>query len=215
MVNLNKAPAAIADFGAVAARNLSRVRALVKDYYKNRTKYVDFDNMRHYDDNEYIVTVRSFESVTGLCKLGSGHYSDVYDLDHGRCLKIVKSTDSSYASFVRFIKAEGYKYSCFPKIFYSGNWGGKEVYVIEKMANSYDTESDRRFLADYCRKFFGRDSYPVSRFVKVPQEFEDGLTALKEYFEKSRRTDSLGFDIHADNVMLRENGDPVITDPFS
>lgn len=183
-------------------------------YFENPQDYMDFANMRKWEDNAYIVNKQPLNEVLGIEWLGAGYFSNVYALDDRRAFKVVKDADSSYASFIDFVKKDGRGYSCFPKIFYSGVWAGKQVYIIERMANNTDdNRQDRVFLVDYCRKKANNEQFKPSRFFTIPDEFRDGVEALIRYFRNSNG--DLTLDIHADNIMFRPNGEPVITDPFS
>lgn len=183
-------------------------------YHKNPQDYLDLGSMRQWDGNTVLIEKKPIQDVLGLEFLGSGYYSNVYAIDDRRALKVVKGTDNSYASFVKFIKEQGNAFTCFPKIYYSGKWADKEIYIIERLIDNTDeNRQDRVLLSDYCRRRAESNNSFISRFVAFPQEFVQGVEALVQYFRSS--DGELTLDIHADNVMLRHNGDPVITDPFS
>lgn len=190
------------------------IRKRMIDYYKNPAQFIDETSIRIYGNcGEF--RIKPLSEVIGADHLGSGAFGDVYRVGN-KALKIIKEEDQSYASFVRFIRTEGHKYSCFPKIFYSGTWGNKTVYIIELMEQtSDDNEAERQFISDKAREIFRykKGSKP-NRFCKLPEDFSAGILALREYYDKYREKDNLGEDMHRGNVMIKEDGTPVITDPF-
>lgn len=205
-------------------KGLSAIRKTVIEYLTNPQKFADMSapakmgKMWRDNDNgesEQVATItfycRSFEEVTGLKKLGSGHYSDVYALDETRVLKIVKQGDSGYRRFVNTIR--GVKNIFLPKIYYSGEWAGKQVYILERLSNvpGADKENgldyDSRDLKDSFRaalRSVGRGG--SNPFMVASPE----LVAVAKIMSEG----NFDNDLHGDNIMFR--GDtPVITDPCS
>lgn len=122
------------------------IRRRMVHYYENLSDYIDKDSMV-IDEHRAFFNIKPIEKVLNVKKLGEGYYSNVYQVGD-KALKIVKNEDRAYASFIRFLEEEGHKYSCFPKVFYSGIWAGKAVYIIELMEVSEEDEenSERQFL---------------------------------------------------------------------
>lgn len=205
---------------AAEPAGIANVKALYIDYKRNPRNYLDMEKPAYEDDDSVTFRRKALPDVIGLECLGRGAYSTAFAIDERKVLKITRREDNGYESFIRFLKAEGRKYSAFPKVYYSGEWEGDKVYIIERMETISDSNlADRDFLAQYCRDFMDRrNSTQVSRFVNVPEDFNLALAALKNWYRESRRSrseESIYFDLHNENVMIRPNGQPVITDPFS
>lgn len=198
---------------------IAAVKDLYIDYKRNPRNYLDLESPAYEDEDSVTYRRKALADVIGLECLGKGAYSTAFALDDRKVLKITRREDRGYESFIRFIKSEGRKFSAFPKVYYANEWEGDKVYIIERMETiSDDNQADRDFLANYCRDFMDRhNSTIVSRFVNIPEDFNAGLAALKNWYRESRRqsSESIYFDLHNENVMVRPNGQPVITDPFS
>lgn len=213
----------------------AQLKAAVKDYYENPEKYVDFTNLRHYGGNQYIVEIKPLKEVLGLEFLGKGNFSSVFALNDTRVLKIVcnQTEDESYKAFAQFCKTDTSGY--FPTVHYSGNWGGRDVYILEKLETFSDVDGSMvasfvcdtfRALAACERKKQGKlerwesadeIEYPKpSSFVPAfNSELIKALENLAQFFELSKNNGiNCSADIHSGNVMSR-NGHIVITDPFS
>ena len=150
--------------------------------------------------NTYVVEGQPLSEAIGLELLGSGHFSKVYAIDETRVLKVVYKNDSGYARFVSVIR--GSKNPHFPKIFYSGVWGGKQVYILERL------QSEAKTLNEDAGSAF-RDLMQMSEnpFVTFATDF------LAEA-SKILRENNLLNDFHSQNLMWR--GDiPVVSDPSS
>lgn len=199
--------------------SIAAIKALYTDYIYNPRKYLDMENPAYEDEDSVTYRRKNLADVIGLECLGKGAYSTAFALNDRKVLKITRREDRGYESFIRFIKSEGRKFPAFPKVYYTSEWEGDKVYIIERMETiSDDNQADRDFLANYCRDFMNcHNSTMVSRFVNVPEDFNAGLVALKNWYRESRdsRNENFYFDLHSQNVMVRPNGQPVIIDPFS
>jgi hypothetical protein len=184
---------------------LSSIRAAVIDYYKNPAKYMDMSTLRPHYDGSYIVDGKSFAEVSGLEKLGNGAYADVYAIDDARALKIVKKKDTGYARFVQ-ICLNNPSNPHLPKIYYQGEWGGKQVYVMERLKMEADRDkcnswgesgikSDFRAAINYgsANPFFAHANEHIAMLAKLAKEHNWN-------------------DMHDGNIMFRGNT-PVVTDP--
>lgn len=172
----------------------------VSDYFRNPTQYIDMSTLQHNYNEIYNVCVQNLETVAGLKRLGSGHYSKVYGIDDNHVLKIVNDSDEGYASFVKNVR--GIDNPHFPKIYYSGVWGGKQVYILERLTpkpkTEYGYETIGRIRSMFCEE---QEENP---FVTVAHSIREASKILL----KNR----LVTDLHGDNMMWR--GDcPVVTDP--
>ncbi len=201
---------------------IETLKAIYEDYKDNPRKYMDMEKPVYEDEDNITFARKPLHEVMGLERLGSGAYSIVYALDDRKVLKIVRDEDQGYASFVRFIQSKGRKFSAFPKVYYVSEWAGHAVYVLERMETpSEENEIDRRFLVELVQNCVGRSARKgrkLSRFLNIPADFMEAMEALNDwYLANSRNQDdySFGLDIHSENVLIRADGSPVITDPFS
>jgi len=192
---------------------LSNLKAKFIEYYENPADYIDLDSVKFYGTNGEF-SILPLEKAIGLKKLGEGHYSTVYEYN-GKAVKVVKSVDEGYEVFIDFLKEEGYKYSIFPKFYYSGTWAEKKVYFIELFPQSTQEDSaERRLLADIVAQAIRDDSNKISnnRFLNVPADFMDGIAALRKFYKENCR--GISFDMHLDNIIINSQGQPIIIDPF-
>lgn len=187
----SKVKKAVKGTGAIA-----KAREAVISYYKNPGKHIDLSNMRDYGDGEYIVKVKTFEKVSGMKKLGSGCYSEVFEIDENRVLKIVNTTDSGYARFVALCKKNRHN-PHLPKILYSGQWGGKQIYILERLTED-----------PYCDD----NSYFRQAIREAHNPFMTHATPEIAEIARILKDNNMTNDIHNGNVMFR-NGVPVVTDP--
>lgn len=120
---------------------LSKLRRIFVAFYKNPQDFLDMSTLTYQYGQEngtiYEVRGRSFEDVTGLKRLGSGAYADVYAIDENRVLKVIKSEDSGYARFVEQVVRKLPDNPYLPKIFYQGVWADKQVYILERLSETY------------------------------------------------------------------------------
>lgn len=131
--------------------------------------------------------------------LGGGCYAHVFSLDEKTVLKVIKSYDSGYE---RFVKKARRSWSPFlPKIYYSGKWGTARVFILERLEQREDEETDALVTAI---EFIAANG-PVSRWLICPDE---KLVNVVEYLKE----DDCVNDIHAGNILWRGE-QPVITDP--
>jgi hypothetical protein len=201
---------------------IETLKAIYEDYKANPRKFMDMENPVYEDEDNITFARKPLHEVMGLERLGSGVYSVVYALDDRKVLKIVKDEDQGYASFVKFIQSRGRKFSAFPKVYYSGEWAGHAVYILERMETPSDeNEVDRLFLVELVQNYVGRrgrKGHKPSRFLSIPADFVEAMEALNEWYKENnsnRDAYSFGLDIHSENVLIRPNGQPVVTDPFS
>lgn len=195
-------------------KTLSAIRKAVIDYYANPGKYLDMSTLRHMYDDSYTVKGKTFEEVSGLTKLGSGHYSDVYDVNEKFVLKIVKESDTGYARFANLCLSKPDN-PYLPKIYHRGIWGTKEVYVIERLEPSLP--------ADYNIPGFEPDCW-TSKECYIRGLINSALCEARNNPFLAIMDENLKMiadalkgrinDLHSDNIMFRGTT-PVITDPTS
>lgn len=190
---------------------LTEIRRLVTDYYENPAKFIDWATKQ--DDTRYDRKVdsyvpevkflmRSFEDATGLTKLGNGHYSDVYAIDETRVLKIVKSSDVGYERYANFCRDK--KNPHLPRIFYSSTWGGKRVYVLERLSVRPETRDHSETYSAFYAAL--RTNGKENPFMTLAKHVAEIAAFLEEH--------QFANDIRSDNILYR--GDvPVVTDPCS
>ena len=188
---------------------LEPIKAKIVDYFENPQKYLDFNTLqKSYEwdstDRTHSIELQTLAKATGLKHLGAGNYSDVYDMADGSVLKIVKSTDSGFARFVRAIRPLNNPH--FPYILYAGVWGGKQVYILEKLAALPPgvANGDYSELHSKAQEAFRIAGNPFLSYLNPDMaEAAECLAA-----------NNLVTDLHGDNLMWR--GDtPIVTDPCS
>ena len=181
---------------------LCEIRAKLIEYETADFKsLIDLDNLEPYGRDSFIVRKKPFEAFAGIERLGEGCYSNVYALDDKRALKVVKGRDDGYARFIDRIKSHPHNIHL-PKVYYSGVWGDKTVYVIERLTNG-DEDVKRMFISLVEQGAGGK--------ANTPNPY---ITVAPSIFEVAQILSDLCNDLHSGNVMFR--GDcPVVTDPTS
>lgn len=194
---------------------LQALKEAVTDYYKNPNKSLDMDSGVMESELFYESGVgyhpgmkfrfKSLEQMLGIEKLGRGHYSDVYAIDDKRALKIVKRGDTGYARFVHDVVRKDPSNPYLPKVYYSGEWGGKTVYILERLSSEPETGDGDEIFSEF--KAALRLAKSASKFITIA---DDNLRRAGQMLLDN----DLLSDLHSDNLMFR--GDvPVITDPAS
>lgn len=177
------------------------VRDRYSEWKKNPGAFIDMSTLEERGDGTFIVKSSAFK------QLGSGMYSDVYEIDDKHVLKVVKRYDSGYANFVSIVAAHPNN-PHFPKILFDGEWEGKQVYILERLSDQASGSWAHRELARIVQKLArgNADEYlsgdnPYIR-VSLPQSLKDAAKAIENCCS----------DLHSGNIMWR--GDVlVITDP--
>lgn len=145
----------------------------------------------------YVVCKRSCQCPTEeLDLLGQGNWSRVYALDDRRALKIARQDDGyrRFAAFAAMNKGNPH----LPVIHYAGVWGDKDVYVLERL-DRVDTELADQFceaVKNALNPFLTLTSPAMAEIAKLMNE------------------QNLLNDLCPRNVMRREDGTIVITDPY-
>lgn len=222
-----------------AARRIASLRKQVVDYFKNPHKHIDLSDIEHYDDDRFIVRMTPLDQIMGLEHLGSGCYADVYALDDQRVLKVIKKEDSGYQRYVDLIRKHPNN-PHFPKVFYQGKWGQKQVYILERLSAEPVTEETKRQEAEDAAWQERYDAACHDERRRMRRERDNNYRVnldrnLNSYFRNAIRSQSdnpymgfatpeiaevarlfkehnIGNDLHAGNLMFRGET-PVVTDP--
>lgn len=143
--------------------------------------------------------LRDFKNMFGLTLLGEGSFSSVYALDEKRALKIVRATDPGYRRFVdKCLANKGHPY--LPKIYWRGQWGSRDVYIMERLQPPHRNNLKRYALIEALRIDTGNNPY-LKIEVTCPH-----LRSLREILKDQMN------DLHGGNVLSRADGTPVVTD---
>lgn len=197
---------------------LSKIRALVVKYSEKPHKFVigepkwdyNYSPPRMYQDMKPLPEILEAE---GFAHLGSGEYAWVFDLGDGkRVVKVVKHEDEAYRKYAEYCKSSE-KSSIKPRILFSGKWGRFDVYILEKLIP--DERKARAVSAVYNML---RDGFYGYTADDTDQDFLVGLVDAKigkSLAELIKGLQGKGCtDMHSGNIMFRENGELVITDPI-
>lgn len=198
---------------------LSKIRALVVKYSEKPEKFMSGEKTidHDYDPPRMYMTIKPLKEVlkeAGFPFLGRGNYSWVFDLGDGkRVVKVVKCEDEAYTKYADYCKSSE-KASIKPKIHYSGTWGRYQIFVLEKLIEDEQkaravaavVEMLRSHTLGYQREHTDQ-AYLMSLVdKKIGQPVVDLLREIQKF--------QCSFDIHCGNIMFRENGELVITDPL-
>ncbi len=182
---------------------LGEARAAVENYYSGDMKrHIIFDTLRHDYDDRWVCELATFEAVSGMKLLGEGMYAKVYALGPNKVLKIIQNSDDGYARFAEKCKEmKGNPY--LPRILWTGVWGGKRVYILERLSmeapEGIDTYDTKDYFAQALRSRSSRNPF------LVPNK---ELLAVITLLQQSGWTS----DLHHGNIMFR-GATPVVTDP--
>lgn len=203
-------------------RSVQSIMHDVRDYLNNIQKFIDYSKPIRHRHGEITFACPSMADALGLEYLNGGHYSDVYRVSDKYVLKVNKAQhengDNGYASFVRFMWAEGHKYSCFPAIYAEEKSGKRGIYLLENLSDRNGDDdggySEKSFLASIAYKIV-MGEHGCLKYLNLPDNFKAGLMALAAFYNNENRTGYLSTDFKADNMMFRPStGQVVITDPF-
>ena len=172
---------------------------------------------RYFDDR---IILEDNLKALGWYEVGTGAFSIVFAnaKKSSYVLKLNKQPDPGYEQYVNLIHDHPNKY--YPhisdkKLLKAGEQNFY-VYLIEKLQpyGAYaDSRSDalEKIIANYKSNI--RDIFPegVPDFILNNNELMEALKWLRIYSRKF----GFSIDIHGENIMQRENGDLVITDPYS
>lgn len=150
-----------------------------------------------------------------LIELGSGLYSSVYSAPKSdRVIKVCRGPHDSWPDYVIWATKNGYAGTLAPKIYSMHFIENGYVATMERL-NPIDTNNDLGIKADqdwhdYCRQ---RRTNTVS---KNNAGLHDFITKIREVFSGSHGSCAVnGLDLHPANVMVRNDGSLVITDPVT
>lgn len=145
------------------------------------------------------VAYHTSNPIHSLTMLGEGSFAKVYALDEDRVLKVcTPGSDLKYGEYVALIKGRTNKHM--PRIYYTGKWGDKNVYVMERL---HPNLTDDMSLQNLIHSFKSlRDVVEI----KDPETKE-----LVELLVDNNLTD----DCYGRNIMKRADGTSVVTDPVA
>ena len=192
-----------------APRGLSALRKAFIDWHTNPGKFLDLTSIEPYSDGQVIVKCQSMETVCGIERIGSGAYSIVYAIDDKRVIKVVRGTDSGYARFIDAVRRNRNN-PHLPKVYYSGVWAGKTIYILERLTERPETPMPGRYGDCKANEYFRAaitQRPSENPFIRLASRYlEQVANLLREINTRG------GLDLHSANVMFR--GDvPVVTDP--
>lgn len=121
----------------MGSSRLSQLRRDFIDYHENPARFLDMSTLapydRHGDQAVFTVRGKSFGEACGLQALGSGLYATAYAIDEKRVLKVISQRDDAYERYVNNVVRKLRNNPYVPRIYYSGTWGPKTVYIMERL----------------------------------------------------------------------------------
>lgn len=145
-----------------------------------------------------------------LKPLGSGIYSTVYDLGDGRVVKRSSTIDGCYHYLKWVITTIAWRrHSCCPRVhsLTIDNENGGYWAVMEKLNPlSFEDREDWNYNKQHRYRF--------ERLLRCPDLIPDTPIGLMLCEYQTTRGYLGCSDLHGDNVMLRDDGTLVATDPF-
>lgn len=145
--------------------------------------------------------------IQGLKSDGHGANGYVYNLNKSRVFKVFDKDDTGYLDFLKLMKKfKGKKH--FPRVYDFYPTKDEYIVVLERLQEyknkdglwDYTTEAESVGYGDAdSGLWYGYFSKSFDKYLKV---LEDNFTKGVEW------------DLHANNIMQREDGTPVIIDPW-
>lgn len=191
----------------------SRLKARFTEYQRDPKQFIDWDNGQ-VEGNRYFAPMHKLTSVCDITYLGCGSFSSVYVIneDPRFVLKVVNNRDDEYARFVRFINTEAAPNPYYPRVFYESNWGGKQVYILERLysPDPYLDRKNYQLIQQFIDALSALSNVsrqnPFYTYLAEPYIY----SAVQELSERGMLWDCTG-----ENVLMRFDGTPVISDPCS
>lgn len=160
-----------------------------------RRKFEEFIS-REFDETIPLYLRHTMQDYLGLRKLGEGNFSNVFALGKKFVLKIVKNRDEGYRQFAEICMKNRNKH--LPRVLYKGRWNDRDVYVMERLT-SRTRGNGRQYLMEAIKMAL------TNPYISVADANVKEVATLL-----AGKTN----DLRLDNVMAREDGTPVITDPY-
>jgi len=158
--------------------------------------------------------------------LKKGRYGCVYsNRATGTIIKVGDADNNEgYLAYLRLAR-QNQDNPFFPQIHYAALFAdgdGGERYFVVKMEKLIEGKNylKRRLhmpgwwrVSQFIQKSAMKEGYELDNFLgqQTPTTLKDYMWILKQAF----RGNSFKWDIHGDNMMMRENGQLVITDPWA
>lgn len=171
--------------------------------------------------------VKEIVEILGGDRTGSGIYGQAYKIGDDEIIKVF-SDDRAYKYYLDAItKMEDNPYV--PQIGYilQVTDEHRDVWYLVSMERlrHYDAvpaKVRKQFhnFRDFVREFVGDDrDFETTNITDVPRELveaavPDTLLMVMDVIKEGHDAKGMGFDLHTGNVMIRSNGDFVITDPL-
>ena len=178
---------------------------------------------------------REAERIAGskLRILGTGVDAHVYEHPEyrSRAIKVVDSGDRCWETWLEVSEhVSGKARKHVPKVFSSAwmkGWGGRSIHFMERLETTYKDASDS--MRD---KAYRRDPVAFAVLAGHVPTMRSDMSAFKLHYgddpgagldfhshPMNELMDAVyaicTFDLHAGNIMLRRNGDLVVTDPVA
>lgn len=145
--------------------------------------------------------------LKGLKYSGHGVHGIVYNINKSKVFKAFDKADRGYLNFLKVIKKFKDKRH-FPRVYDFFETKDYHIVVLERLEEYHNKEglwdhTDRAEFAGYVdtdsglwREYFNKS---FDKYLKV---LEDNMP------------NTVGWDLHANNIMQRKDGTPVIIDPW-
>ena len=168
--------------------------------------------------------VKEILSVLHAREIGSGAFATAYSVGKDEIIKVFER-DRGYLYFLKAISKTKKQNSFLPQInsVLRVKNGQKVVYMVsmERLKSYFKLKSDSKRKTEFSNfmNFLSKSVDPD--FKVIPDEIvrsvlpEELIKVVKIVVRGSKlKTIDLGCDLHSGNVMIRANGDFVITDPL-
>lgn len=148
----------------------------------------------------------------GFKIIGSGMYARVFAIPNSDDKVIKVARNDAWPDYIKWATEHGYAGKFAPKVYSLKFKDGFYIAVMEKLATTMDyleTVSTRNEQSRMFRTYIQRSIFdpPVKKTKNTPVdlvEFMDNLMDAR-----------LANDLHASNIMVRNDGQIVVTDPTS
>lgn len=159
-----------------------------------------------------------FKDFTGVTSISSGLYASVYPMEGNRVLRVFDS-DDGWLVWYKFIKTCGHTLSeetqkLLPAIYNTYTLGKHEytTFLAVELEKLYEFDMYKDIQANIVFSMLD-SSTSSSGYSKeecyTVEELEESVNELIAHPACPYFT-----DVHAGNIMRRDNGEPVITDPI-
>lgn len=182
--------------------------------YKNKPEYQVFKNpptnISNFADAELTAIAKKLDEIGyKQYKLGSGYYAQVYARPQDNYVVKIFRPDEGYQTFLEYIRKNANN-PYVPKL------KGK----IIKLPNGYSLvriEKLKPIDEDLWSEISLAAERPNDKDLvdKVDKKYPGLVKFIQSLKWIANVDDRLGYDLHPGNMMIRDDGTPVVTDPFS